>query len=196
VNRPSVVPRLIDVGDSQLVVIDVQPGFLSKIEPNDAMDLAHRVRWLITLARRLNVPVTVTEEDPLLNGATDDAVLTALPSGPRRHEKPAFGLTGSPHILSAVQAHNRNTAVLCGLETDVCVAQSAVGLAAQGLRVIVVTDACASPDTGHDQGLQRMRDMGIELIGIKGLAYEWLRTVAEAYEVMDDDLGSPRGIRL
>ena len=193
---PSATPNLIDVDESQLVVIDVQPGFLSKIDPNAAMELTDRVRWLITLARRLNVPVTVTEEDPLLNGASDDAVLTALPSGTRRHEKPTFGLTGSPHILSAVQAHNRNTAVLCGLETDVCVAQSALGLAAQGLRVIVVTDACAAPGTGHEQGLQRTRDMGIEHIGVKGLAYEWIRTVADAYDVMDDDLGSPRGISL
>jgi hypothetical protein len=72
--------------------------------------------------------------------------------------------------------------VLCGLETDVCVAQSAFGLLDAGKRVAVVEDAVGSPGAAHAQGLERMARAGVELVGLKGLAYDWLRTVERATE--------------
>ena len=72
--------------------------------------------------------------------------------------------------------------MLTGMETDVCVAHSALGLLDLGLRVIVVRDAVAAPGDAHLHGLDRMRDAGAVLIGTKGLLYEWTRTVARADE--------------
>ena len=73
--------------------------------------------------------------------------------------------------------------MLVGMETDVCVAQSALGLLDTGYRVVVVRDAVAAPGAAHEQGLDRMRDAGAVLIGTKGLFYEWTRTVGRASEV-------------
>ncbi|HSE81518.1 MAG TPA: hypothetical protein VLA87_07445 [Gaiellaceae bacterium] len=50
----------------------------------------------------------------------------------------------------------------------------------RGKRVVVVEDAVASAGTGHEQGLGRMSRAGVELIGVKGLGYEWLRTAERA----------------
>ena len=87
--------------------------------------------------------------------------------------------------------------MLCGLETDVCVAQSALGLLDAGKRVVVVEDAVASPGTGHAQGLARMARAGVELIGVKGLGYEWLRTVERATEFgVASERDAPSGIEL
>jgi nicotinamidase-related amidase len=64
------------------------------------------------------------------------------------------------------------------LETDVCVAHSALGLAEQGYKVVVVHDATASPGTAHEYGITRMQNAGIVVVSVKGLYFEWVRTVA------------------
>jgi hypothetical protein len=58
------------------------------------------------------------------------------------------------------------------------------------MRVVVVSDAVGSPGAAHEQGLARLRDAGIELVGLKGLAYEWLRTVERA-QAIDQVLPEP-----
>ena len=128
----------------------------------------------------LGVPVVVTEEEPETNGATASPIAAALAPGMARHVKPVFDLSACPPILADVTPHGRATVVLCGLETDVCVAQSALGLLAAGMRIAVVEDAVGSPGTAHAQGLARMSRAGVELVGVKGLGYEWLATVERA----------------
>jgi nicotinamidase-related amidase len=186
---------LIDVDDSILVVVDTQPGFLDKLESETAHALEDRVRWLARVAMYLGVPTVVTEEESDRNGATSEAVRSILPEGQVRHRKEAFGLTACPEIVADLVRHRRATAVLCGLETDVCVAQSAIGLLDDGWRVAVVSDAVGAPGPAHELGLARMRDAGVVLVGTKGLLYEWLRTVERAWQ-LDRALGgdTPMGI--
>ena len=180
-----------------LAVIDTQDGFLRKLPERKADEVVDRIRWLCGLAGWLGVPVVVTEEAPDENGETVSPVKDALPPGTLRHAKPVFDLSASPEILADVTRHERDTVVLCGLETDVCVAQSALGLLERGKRVVVVEDAVASPGTAHDQGIARLSRAGVELIGVKGLGYEWLRTVERAIEFRDAVGGdAPAGIVL
>jgi nicotinamidase-related amidase len=171
---------LIEEADSVVVVIDTQSGFLDKLEPSMAATLEGRIAWLVRLALALHVPVVVTEEEPARNGGTAASIDALIPAGVTRHAKPTFGLAACPPIVADIERHGRSTAVLSGLETDVCVAQSALGLDDRGMRVVVVSDAVGSPGNAHEQGLARMRDAGIELVGLKGLCYEWLRTVERA----------------
>lgn len=189
--------RLIDVDDSILVVIDTQPGFVREIDDAWADDVVGRIRWLVRLARALDVPLVVTEEEAAQNGDTVSTILEVLPEGQLRHDKDAFGLAACPPILADLEGHGRGTAVLCGLETDVCVSQSALGLLDEGWRVVVVDDAVASPQPGHDQGLDRMRYAGAEVLGLKTLAYEWLRRV-NRLDVLKVTLGgdAPPGVTL
>lgn len=64
-----------------------------------------------------------------------------------------------------------------------CVAQSALGLLSRGYGVAVAVDAVASPGTGHELGLARMREAGVAAIGVKAIVYEWLRTVERTTEL-------------
>ena len=191
---------LLDRADSQLVVVDLQPGFYGPDADVDRTAYAvaeARAAWLAGVAVALGVPVTVTEEDAERNGPTSNLVLDVLPVGSEPHAKVVFGLADQPDILAAVEAHGRRTVVLVGTETDVCVAQSALGLLDAGWRVVVIRDAVASPGSAQELGLSRMRDAGVELIGTKALAYEWLRTVERA-SLLDVQLGGdePMGITL
>jgi len=171
--------------DCLLVVVDAQPGFGSD------EDVLARARWLAALARALEVPVLITEEEPEHNGPThagfgDAPVFT----------KPTFGLAGTPEILDAVRATGRNTAVLVGFETDVCVYQSAVGLQDAGLRVIVAEDAVSSPGEMHARGLDRLRAAGVTLTHCKALAYEWVRTVERSSALLGSGVLGPAPFRL
>jgi nicotinamidase-related amidase len=176
------VGRHLDADGCVLAVIDTQDGFLSKLPDGDAAALVDRIRWLCRLANWLHVPVVVTEEEPRVNGETAPSIRKLLVPDTVRHDKPVFDLSACASILADVTRHGRDAVVLCGLETDVCVAQSALGLLDAGKRVVVVEDAVGSPGAAHAQGLERMARAGVELIGVKSLAYDWLRTVERASE--------------
>jgi nicotinamidase-related amidase len=169
--------RLLDVDDAVLCVIDVQPGFVDELERSVRAPFVQRVVWIVGVARAMGVPVVVTEEEPDRNGPSLPEVLAQVPDDAARFTKPTFGLADVPEILAVVEATGRRTAVLVGAETDVCVSHSALGLLDRGFRVVVARDAVASPGSAHDDGLARMRDAGVVVIGAKGLYYEWVRTV-------------------
>jgi nicotinamidase-related amidase len=191
---------LLERDDSVLVVIDAQAGF-SGGSDGDA-DAAARSRavaaWLAGVATVLGIAAVVTEEDAATRGATDPAIVAALPTGTPVFDKRVFGLTGEPEIIAALEATGRRTAVLVGAETDVCVAHSAIGLQELGWRVVVVSDATFSPGPMHERGLGQIRDAGIAVRHAKGVYYDWARTLATARAIEADhpELASPPGFSL
>jgi nicotinamidase-related amidase len=188
---------LIDVDDSVLVVIDVQKAFLDKVGRAAGNPLTERIAWLIEVANWLGVPLVVTAEDVDRLGGPVKRVAEALPAGTAVHNKMVFGLAGQPDILAAVEATGRRTAVVVGLETDVCVAQSAVGLLERGFRVVVPVDCVGTPGTAHAFGLERMRAAGAVMTGAKPLLYEWVRTVERSiafHTELSPKLGIPPDI--
>ena len=178
--------RLLDADDSVLCVIDVQPHFVQKLAETDGgAPFLQRVVWVAALANALGIPVVVTEEEPDRNGSTLPEIVERLPDPTPRYPKPTFGLADVPEIMGAVEATERQTTVLVGMETDVCVAHSALGLLDRGYRVVVVRDAVLAPGVAHEDGIERMRAAGATLIGTKGLFYEWARTVDTASKLDD-----------
>jgi nicotinamidase-related amidase len=175
--------------DSVLVVVDAQPRFFrkewfSEADTTAAHTALERAAWLVSLAATLGIPVVVTEEEPERNGATESLIGDRLPPGAAVLRKGTFGLAGDPEILAAVRATGRRTAVVVGCETDVCVAQSAVGLLEAGFESVVVEDATFSPGEMHARGLDRLASAGVARNHAKGVTYEWLRTVEDAHRVL------------
>jgi nicotinamidase-related amidase len=194
--------RMIERDDSVLVVVDAQPGFAGERGATTSGSngaVVARIAWLAGVAAALGVPAVVTEEDPAHNGTTDSRIVAALPAGtPAAFVKPVFGLAGVPAILAAIGHTGRRTIVLTGFETDVCVAQSALGLLDLGYRVAVVVDATGSPGEMHEHGLRRMRDAGAVAIHAKGVYYEWVRSLeaARAFQAGHPELVDPPGFSL
>jgi nicotinamidase-related amidase len=167
--------------DSVLVVVDAQKGFFA---PGDeAPKVAERIAWIAGLAALLDVPAVVVEEGPERNGHTDPAILERVPPGTPVIEKATFGLAAHEAAVDAIRATGRGTAVLTGFETDVCVAQSAVGLLELGFRAVVLEDAVFTNSAReHERGLARMVSGGVERNHCKGVAFEWLHTVDRALD--------------
>jgi nicotinamidase-related amidase len=169
---------LIARDDCALLVIDVQDYFLNKLPESERAPLVARIGWLMRVAQALTIPVIATAEDIARDGPLVPALSALLPAGQTVFDKRVFGLCGQPDIVDAVRETGRGSFVLVGLETDVCVAQSALGLAVAGHRVAVIDDACASPAPNHAAGLRRLRDAGIIVTNTKGIFYEWVRDLA------------------
>jgi nicotinamidase-related amidase len=167
-----------------LVVVDVQAYFLGKLPLDWRGPLVERIGWLMRVAGALGVPMLATAEDVAQDGPLVAPLQALLPVGaPGTFDKLVFGLAGQPEILAAVRTTGRGTVVLVGLETDVCIAQSALGLQREGYRVVVVADATASPPPHHNHGLARVREAGVTVTTVKGLYYEWVRDLATHTEV-------------
>jgi nicotinamidase-related amidase len=193
---------LIDVKQSMLLVIDAQQDFYPprRVDVDRAVlgDMFRRTAWVTAVAARLGVAIVVTEEDAAVNGATAEVIREVLPDSAPVLPKWVFGATSNPDILAAIEAAGASTAVLVGLETDVCVAHSALGLQESGKRVVAVHDALFSPGAAHANGLGRMERAGVELVSAKELAYDWLRTVTGVREFFraNPDLADPPGFSL
>jgi nicotinamidase-related amidase len=181
---------LLEIDDSLLVAVDVQPGFLARVEPERAAEFLGRAAWLVGVAVALEVPVLATTENAEQWGGVHEAVAARLPAGTEAHDKRVFGLAGDPPLLAALERAGRRSVVLLGLETDVCVAQSAIGLRERGLDARVAMDATASPGDAHEHGLERLRGAGVPLVSAKGVFMEWVRTPAacRAFEAAHPEL--------
>jgi len=193
---------LIDVERSMLLVIDAQQDFYpaSRADVDRAVlgEMLRRAAWVTAVAARLGVPVVVTEEDAAVNGTTAEVIREVLPKSAPVLPKWIFGAPANPDILAAIEATGAGIAVLIGLETDVCVAHSALGLKECGKRVVAVHDALFSPAAAHANGLGRIERAEVELVSAKELAYDWLRTVSGAREFFraNRDLADPPGFSL
>ncbi|HEX3088293.1 MAG TPA: isochorismatase family protein, partial [Ilumatobacteraceae bacterium] len=145
--------QLFERDRSCLIVIDVQQYFLDKLPVDERAPLIARIAWLMRVARALDIPIIATAEDIAKDGPMVAALEDELPPGTRVHDKMVFGLAGQPSILDDVASTGRDQFVLVGMETDVCVAHSALGLLGLGHRVAVIDDATASPAPHHGYGI-------------------------------------------
>jgi len=156
--------ELIDAEDSVLVVIDVQDKFLTRLDQTDAERVVAYCAWLMKVANWLSIPIVVTAEEISVMGNTTGTLLDCAGEDAVEYDKMVFGLAGQPDILAAMDKTGRRTAVLVGLETDVCVAQSALGLLEHGYKVAVVADACSSPQAATNIASAKVHAFFIQVL--------------------------------
>lgn len=161
-----------------LAVIDVQAFFLGKLPGEQRAPLVARIAWLMRVARALDIPLLATAEDIPLLGSLVPELAALLAPGQTVHNKVVFGLADQTDIRAAAEATGRDQFVLTGLETDVCITQSAFSLMEAGHAVAVVLDGCASPAPHHDMGIQRLQAAGAAIMTTKSVYYDWVRDLA------------------
>ena len=105
---------LLDVNDSLLIAIDIQPSFVQKESKDGNNALLQRMCWVIKVANWLQVPLIVTAEDMPNNGSVSDEIAELLPFDTKIYNKMTFDLAAQADILEAVQQTGRKTAVLIG----------------------------------------------------------------------------------
>ena len=163
---------LMDADKSSLLVVDVQGKLLHHI--NGWQALLQNVIWLVRVARKIGVPVMATEQYPKGLGHTIAELACEFPEGAVA-DKVHFSCVAA-QCLRGLPGSDRPQVVICGMESHVCVMQTAIELKASGKGVFVVGDAIGSRSP-LDRGfaLDRMRDHGIEIVSREMVVFEWLR---------------------
>jgi nicotinamidase-related amidase len=158
---------------SQLLVIDIQERLAPAMASGaPAVDFAQK---LLRCAAQLDVPVTITEQYRKGIGLTLPGVLEA--AGPKAtvFEKMTFSALADEAIAGHLRNLRRHQVVVLGIESHVCVLQTALDLKAEGLEPFVVVDAIASRATeSKEAALRRLHANGIELVTTEMVIFEWL----------------------
>ncbi len=162
--------------DSLLLCIDIQERLANAMaEPARSRMIDNTVRLLHT-ARMLDLPVLYTEQYPAGLGPTVAPVRNALPEGARYFDKTSFSCCGADRFLDTVRASHRRQVVITGMETHVCVLQTALELHADGMEVYVADDAVCSQKMAHwKSALHRLRQNGVYHAPTESVLFEWLR---------------------
>ncbi len=167
-------PKLLDPTNSALIIIDVQEAFRSVIP--DFEEIAPRIATAVNGFGILGVPILVTEQYPKGLGHTAAEIALSLPDSCPIFEKTTFSSCGSAEFSKKLDELDVNQVLLCGIETHVCVSQTAHDLIDAGFEVHILTD-CVSSRFAHDKeaGLSKMYASGAEPSSVEMALFELMR---------------------
>lgn len=156
---------------SSLLVVDIQERLLPHM--HDWQRLLDNAIWLVKVAQRLQIPVLASEQYPKGIGRTHPDLAALIPSAAIA-EKLHFSCAAA-RCLDGLAGSERRQVVITGIESHVCVLQTALELRWQGKEVFVVADAVASREPANRElALARMRAHGVEIVAREMVAFEWL----------------------
>src|SRR3984957_5134583 len=159
-----------------LIVIDIQEKLLPPILQKE--QLVKNSQLLIRLAGILKLPALVSTQYAKGLGDTIPEITSLLPET-RAIDKQMFSCFGSDVFCSQLKRlpGNRNTVLLCGMESHICVAQTALAALREGYIVHVASDAVSSrTEWNWKIGLERMRAAGAVISSTEMIIYELLRS--------------------
>lgn len=158
---------------SLLLVVDVQEKLAPAILEGEVA-IANNVR-LLTAARQLGVPSFISEQYVRGLGHSVAEIRNAAVNA-HFFEKTHFSCTGEAGVVDMLRATGRQQIILTGMETHVCVLQTAFGLLGAGFDVYLVADA-ASSRTRENRSLaiERMRAEGAQIVSTEMILFEWLQ---------------------
>lgn len=166
-------PELHDCLRSRVVIVDVQEKLVTAMPRG--VELVANVCWFAEAAKSCRVPILITEQYPQGLGAT---VASLQEFAAERSSKKRFSGVQALAMPSAIDdPQGRDQVILVGMETHVCVLQTAFDLLASGYRVTIAVDAvCSRREMDHQIAIQRLRDSGATVATIESVAFEWLET--------------------
>lgn len=161
--------------ESVLVVIDLQPRFISAMHQMDR--LVDRSLFLAKVAELMEVPVLVTEHNFEKMGGTLPG-FEMMQGDPIR--KMEFSAAQNQTFLERLAQTGRKKVVIVGIETHICVSLTALDLLQHGYEVVVCPDAVSSrTEDRHKLGMERMRDAGVVPAHSESVAYEWMQSASD-----------------
>lgn len=163
---------LIRAQDSLLLVVDVQTRLLGGIHQSDV--LVKKCADLVDLAKMFDVPVLGSEQYPEGLGHSE-AILVEKIGATNIVGKQKFSGTESVELMQKMAATERKTIVLCGMESQACIIQTALSLKQKGFEVAVVADAISARNPQEsERAIARMEQHNVQIVTFEMLGFEWL----------------------
>ena len=167
---------MLTIQDASLLIVDVQGKLARLMHEKEA--LFENLQKLIKGVQVLNVPILWVEQNPAGLGPTIPEIAGLL-ADVTPISKMSFNSCRNAQFVVTLEALNRRQVLIAGIETHICVYQTAASLLDMGYEVQVVADAVSSRKPGNQTiGLERMRDAGATLTSVETALFELLE-VAE-----------------
>lgn len=175
------MPAIHSVPDDMLLLcIDLQPVFLRAIA--DADRIERRCRFAVAAAAGIGLPVAFTEQAPQKLGGTLPGLLALAPSA-AIWGKNTFSALADDGIRDALLRQRAvRHLLLCGIETPICVYQTAIAAIADGLQVSILSDAVGArrPDDAR-ACLEALARAGAHVLPAETIFYALLRDVSHPF---------------
>lgn len=164
----------LDRSSAQLVVVDVQEKLCRAMDAQVLEKLTSNISILLDTAAELGLPVVATEQYVKGLGETVPALKDKLPT--KSLEKMTFSCCGGEGFLETLAANERRQVILVGMETHVCVLQTALELLSNGYIVHLVCDAVMSRRKDNWKiALKTMTAAGAVLTSTESVLFQLLR---------------------
>ena len=158
--------------NSAFLFIDVQEKLTAMLRKDKA---AKKAEILAKTAKILNIKTVLTEQYPQGLGATIPQVKYCLPDSAKFFEKTSFNALDTEGVKEAIG--DIKNVFIFGIETHICVFQTALALLENGYNVFVVKDACASRETDEFKaGINLMEKEGAKIMTTEMVIFELLKS--------------------
>jgi nicotinamidase-related amidase len=165
----------LDRRNAALLIVDVQERLTAVMAPGEVAVLEENLSLLLELARRTGLPTVLSEQYPRGLGPTIAGVRNYLPEDVVRIEKVTFSCTDDPGFMEVHRRLARKQWIVAGLETHICVYQTARGLRALGDMVHVPSDAVLSRSPANlHAGLRLIEQAGAVITATESVIFDVL----------------------
>lgn len=165
---------MLNVENTVFLMIDIQEKLVNMLK--NSMEIANNNAILAKTAQIMGVPVILTEQYPQGLGSTVSSVKSFV-DGANIFEKTTFSALKVEEVKAKLEETGKKNVVLTGIESHICVYQTARELLEAGYNVFVVKNACASRSKkDYRTALELMRDYGAKLTCVETVLFELLES--------------------
>ena len=157
-----------------LVIIDIQEKLLKAVyNPDFVLNSSVKIAKAASI---LNIPTIITEQYPKGLGYTVKAIKT-VSANINPIEKTAFSAMKEEKFYEQIKSYGKKQILICGIETHICVLQTAAELSSKGYEVYVLKDACSSrKEFEHNTGIELLTQYGSKITCSEIAIFEWLES--------------------
>ena len=165
---------MLEESNTLVVVVDIQEKLVKAV--NNYNDISKKGEILSQIAQNLSLPVIVTEQYPKGLGCTIDKIKNNLTEA-TYIEKSTFSAYSNEDFKKLVDSYSRKNIIISGIETHICVCQTAIDLKNAGYEVFLLTDVTASrQDFEYLNGIETLKQFGIKTLTIESFLFFLLKS--------------------
>ncbi len=158
-----------------LIIIDIQEKIIRPIFNKDS--IIKNIKKLINAYQILEENIFISEQNPRKLGETIPELLLLPKARFKKIEKMVFSLANIQDFLNELKNKKISNLIVCGVETHICIQQTALDCLQKGFEVILISDAMGSRNrVDHDIALQRMNQSGATLTTTESIIFELCKT--------------------
>ena len=159
--------------DTLFLIIDIQERLLPAVSESD--NVLKYSTILAKAAEILKIPLIISEQYPKGLGNTVNNILDVMPKNTQVVEKTTFSCMQTESLAKAIKASMASQVVICGIESHICVAQTALDITSTGTQVHILSDAVSSrKKSNKDNALTRLSRAGIVINNTESALFELL----------------------